>query len=307
MSKSQRDLYALLGVPKTASADEIKKAYRELAKRYHPDRNPGDKVAEERFKEISAAHAVLSDDEKRKRYDDFGPDGLREGFDPDAARNYARWASQGGGRSAGPMGGDPGFGGFGGFSGFGDLNDILGNLFGEMGGGRRGRSRSQARGSDVETEVTITVRQAVEGAEVALPELGGTVRVPAGIASGQKVRVSGRGQQGPLGPGDALVVVRVVAPAGFELDGDDLVLDAPLKLSEAMLGASVQVPTPEGTTLSLKVPPGSQSGQRLRVRGRGMTRKGGERGELYVRLLVRVPRTDDERAAELARALDAYY
>jgi curved DNA-binding protein len=94
---------------------------------------------------------------------------------------------------------------------------------------------------------------------------------------------------------------------GFELDGDDLVLDAPLKLSEAMLGASVQVPTPEGTTLSLKVPAGSQSGQRMRIRGRGMTRKGGERGELYVRLLVRVPRTDDERAAELARALDAYY
>jgi curved DNA-binding protein len=307
MSKSQRDLYALLGVPKTASADEIKKAYRELAKRYHPDRNPGDKAAEERFKEISAAHAVLSDDEKRRRYDDFGPDGLREGFDPDAARNYARWASQSGGRGAGPMGGDPGFGGFGGFSGFGDLNDILGNLFGEMGGGRRGRARSQARGSDVETEVTITLRQAVEGAEVALPELGGTVRVPPGIASGQKVRVSGRGQQGPLGPGDAIVAVRVAAPMGFELDGDDLVLDAPLKLSEAMLGASVQVPTPEGTTLSLKVPAGSQSGQRMRIRGRGMTRKGGERGELYVRLLVRVPRTDDERAAELARALDAYY
>ena len=313
MSKGHKDLYTLIGVSRTADADEIKKAYRALAKQLHPDRNPGDKVAEERFKEVSAAFAVLGDEEKRKRYDEFGPDGLREGFDPDAARNYQRWARQAGagrGATAGSAE-DPGFGGpqgFGGFSGFGDFNDILGSLFGEMGGARRGRGRSAAaKGGDLEAEVTISLRQAVEGAELQLTELGGQVRVPGGVADGQKIRIAGRGHAGPAGRGDVILTVRVAPPLGFEVVDQDLVLDAPIRFSQAMLGASVQVPTPEGTTLTLKVPAGSQSGQRLRIKGRGMPLKGGERGDLFVRLLVRVPRTDDARAAELARELDAFY
>lgn len=310
-SSNATDLYQILGVSRTADAEEIKKAYRALAKKLHPDRNPGDKAAEERFKEVSAAFAVLGDEKKRAVYDEFGPDGLREGFDPEAARNYKRWAQEAGGRGGsvfdfgGGAAGGPG--GFGGFGGFGDLDDILGSLFGG-GGGRR--HRSHHRGRDVESEVTISVRDAVQGTELHFTETEGKIRVPPGVHTGQKIRVAGQGQAGPAGRGDLYIKIHVAPPVGFHAgsgETDDLEIDLPLTVSQAMLGAQVTVPTPEGTTVQLKVPAGAQGGQRLRLRGKGMPRKGGDRGDLFARVLVRVPRTDDARAAELARQLDEFY
>ena len=296
------DLYSILGVPKTASADEIKRAYRKLARQYHPDRNPGDSAAEERFKEISGAFAVLGDEEKRRNFDEFGPDGLREGFDPQAARNYRTWAEQAGG-------GRGGFGGFnlgdlGGLGGFGDLDDLLGGLF----GGRRARPRPQPqRGADREREVTISLRQAVEGCDIHLPEHGGRLRIPSGIVDGQKMRMRGKGATGSGGAGDLYILVRIAAPPGFSQDGDDLQVDLPLMVSQAVVGATVEVPTPEGTIAKMRVAAGTQSGQRLRLRGKGMPSKGGERGDLYVRIMVRVPEGDSPALRAAATALDAFY
>ena len=308
-TSDKSDLYRILGVPRTAEAEEIKKAYRTLAKLHHPDRNPGNKAAEDKFKEVSAAFAVLGDEKKRATYDEFGPDGLREGFDADAARNYKRWAQQAGGGRGAPTfdfgGGGPG-GGPGGFGGFGDLDDLLGSLFG--GGGAR--SRAHRKGADTEAQVTLSVREALEGAEVSIGGRPGHVRIPPGMATGQKIRVPGKGVVGPAGPGDLLLKVHVSTPVGFRADPkspDDLELDLPLTIGQAMLGASVPVPTPEATTVQLKIPAGAQGGQRMRLRGKGMPRKGGERGDLFARLVVRVPRTEDPRALELVRELEQFY
>ncbi len=306
------DLYGILGVAKGADTDEIKKAYRKLARKYHPDRNPDDPAAEARFKEISAAHAVLSDARKRTLYDEFGPDGLREGFDPDAARNYQRWAGGFGG-----MGGGGGFNvGGSGLGGFGDLDDLLGSLFGGnlggnlggMGGGfgRRG-PQVQRKGRDVERRLTIPLRQAVDGGEVHLPGVGGNVKVPAGIADGQKIRLQGKGQAGPGGAGDLYLVVNVAIPPGYRAEGDDLTIDVPITVAQAVKGGPVDVPTPEGTTLTLKIPAGSQSGQRLRARNKGLPRRGGGRGHLFMQLQVRVPTGDDPALIELVEALDEHY
>ncbi|MCA9537313.1 MAG: J domain-containing protein [Myxococcales bacterium] len=309
---ADKDLYHLLGVSKDASADDIKKAYRQLAKKYHPDRNPDDANAEARFKEINAAHAVLGDEKKRALYDEFGPDGLREGFDADTARNYKKWAGQfGGGRGGGPGGFTFDFGGgggSGGLGGFGDLEDLLGGLFGfgGSGGGRRGH-RVATKGRDVEGEITVSLRHALEGEEVAVPDLGGNITVPAGIADGQRIRLKGRGESGAAGHGDLYLTVRIATPPGYVREGDDLTIDLPLTVAQAVRGGRFDVPTPEGTTLNLRVPAGSQSGQKLRVRGKGMPLKGGERGHLFVRLMVRVPEGDDEELLRLVDALEQYY
>lgn len=306
---NQQDLYTILGVSKGAAADEIKKAYRELAKRYHPDRNPDDTAAEERFKEISAAFAVLGDEKKRALYDEFGPDGLREGFDAEAARNYQRWAGQGRRGQGGP--GGFGFEGFpfgggagGGLGGFGDLDDLLSGLFG---GGRGARARPR-RGADSEGEIHISVRQAVEGAELDLPGRGIKVRVPAGVADGQRIRVAGKGERGMGGSGDLYLTIRVALPPGFAQEGEgaNLSIDLPVTVGQAVLGARVTVPTPEGTTLTLKVPGGTQSGRRIRLKGKGLPQKGG-RGDLYARVLVRVPTGDSPELKAAAEALEAFY
>ncbi|MCB9529305.1 MAG: J domain-containing protein [Myxococcales bacterium] len=309
---ADKDLYAILGVPKTASPDDIKKAYRKLARELHPDRNPDNPAAEARFKEVSAANAVLSDEKKRALYDEFGPDGLREGFDPDAARNYQKWAGQfGGGRGGGgfDFGGFGGSGGFGGgLGGFGDLDDLLGSLFGGAfgGGGRAAGPRMKHKGRDVEGQITVSLRQAVEGAEVHIPELGGNVRIPKGIGDAQKIRLSGRGQAGAGGAGDLYLTVNIATPPGYTREGDDLTLDVPITVAQAVRGGQVEVPTPEGTTLTLKIPPGSQGGRRLRVRDKGMPGKGA-RGHMYVRLHIRVPTGDDPKLLAAVDALDAFY
>lgn len=302
-----KDLYGILGVDKSASADEIKKAYRTLARKHHPDRNPDDPSAEARFKEISAAHAVLSDAGKRKLYDEFGPDGLREGFDPDAARNYQRWAGQfgGGGPGGFTFGGG---GGGGGLGGFGDLDELLGGLFGGAfgGGGRRPGPRMRQRGRDVEGEITVSLRQAIEGAEVHLPDLGGNVRIPQGIGDGQKIRLTGRGQQGAAGAGDLYLTVNVATPPGYTREGDDLAIDVPITVAQAVKGGSVEVPTPEGTTLTIKIPAGSQGGRRMRIREKGVPTRSG-RGHMYVRLHIRVPTGDTPELLAAVEALDAFY
>lgn len=304
-----KDLYGILGVDKSASADEIKKAYRTLARKHHPDRNPDDPAAEARFKEISAAHAVLSDADKRKMYDEFGPDGLREGFDPDAARNYQRWAGQFGGGGPGGFNFDFGGGGAGsGLGGFGDLDELLGGLFGGAfgGGARRGGHRMRQRGRDVEGEITVSLRQAIDGAEVHLPDLGGNVRIPKGIGDGQKIRLSGRGQQGAAGAGDLYLTVNIASPPGYTREGDDLAIDVPITVAQAVKGGSVEVPTPEGTTLTIKIPAGSQGGRRMRIREKGVPTRNG-RGHMYVRLHIRVPTGDSPELIEAVEALDAFY
>ena len=299
------DLYAILGVPRDADATAVKKAYRTLARDLHPDRNPDDPTAEERFKEVQGAYAVLNDAEKRKLYDEFGPDGLREGFDAGAARNYARWA-QGGGGMGGMGGGIPfDFGGGVNLGGFGGLDDLLSGLFGGGGGGVRMRQPRPQKGQDVEARVTISLRQAVDGTEVELDGRG-KLKIPAGIFDGQRMRVGGQGGHGPAGRGDLYLEVHVATPPGFVRDDDDLTLDVPVTVPQAVLGASVEVPTPTGSSARLRIPAGTQSGQRLRLRDRGMTRKGG-RGHLYARVMVRVPTGDDDALREAVEALERFY
>ncbi len=289
-----KDYYAELGVGRNADADEIKKVYRKLASELHPDRNPGNTQAEDRFKRVNEAYHVLSDDKKRKLYDQFGEVGLREGFDPNMARGFGR---QGGGfgggfedlfRNAGAGGGAAGIG------------DIFGDLFG--GGGRR-RPR---KAPDLESEITIEFVSAVRGAELELSIHGRAVkvRIPQGAQDGDKLRVKGAGGAAAPGmvPSDLILVVRVKSHPHFERDGLDLTVNMPLSVGEAYFGGKIEVPTPVGS-VQLKVPPHSQSGQLLRLRGKGVTR-GQNTGDLYVRFLIQIPKTESDDLEKAVRALD---
>ena len=330
--------YEVLGVTKNASDDEIKKAYRKLAREFHPDRNPGDDAAEERFKEVQSAYDVLSDPEKRQAYDTFGQAGAR-GF-------------PGGGTDTGGIR----------FEEFdlSNLGDLLGGMFG---GGRRAATRQPVRGNDLETHVRISFEDSLKGVQVRVPveaetacsvchgtgaepgtapitcpQCGGrgvvsdsqglfafsqpcprcrgngtivekpcrncrgsgrerttkrySVKVPAGAKTGTRVRLKGKGEAGHnAGPaGDLFVVVDVEPSALFQRRGSDLLLDVPVTYAEAALGASVEIPTPEGP-VALKVPSGTESGKLLRVKGRGAPRlKGNGRGDLLARVKVTVPK-----------------
>jgi curved DNA-binding protein len=290
------DLYGELGVARTASEGEIRKAYRKLAAKYHPDKHPDDKKNEARFKSINRAFHVLTDTAKRKLYDEFGDDGLREGFNADAARAYKR-AAENGGRVRFRQGGgieDV-------FSGGGGFGDVFGDLF-------RGRSRggrANLRGSDVATEVTVEFASAIRGAELKLrvQDVGDevTVRVPAGAGDGDKVRVAGHGAPGMFGgePGDLVLTIRVKPHPFFEREGLDLHLDLPISIGEAFHGAKVRVPTPDGA-VTLTVPPRAQSGQIARLKHRGVKRQNSQ-GDLYVRFLVQLPEGD---ATALEKAVD---
>lgn len=292
-----RDPYETLGVPKTADEDTIRKAFRKLAAKYHPDRNPG-KDAEAKFKEINSANEVLSDKDKRKLYDEFGEDSLRQGFDANHAKAMRDFQRRGG--RGGPI---PGGGGsvsfqdiFGGAGGGGaDFGDMFGDLFGGRGGGGT-RQRTPRKAPDTEAEVTVDFVSAIRGSTVELSRANGdtvTVRIPAGVSEGGRLRISGQGAKIPNAePGDLLLTVRIAPHPYFRREGDDLHLDLPITIVEAYEGAKVRVPTPEGE-VSLKIPPKSQSGQLSRLRGRGVQRKGKPAGDLYVRFLVRVPDSDD--------------
>jgi molecular chaperone DnaJ len=327
-----RDLYEVLGVKKGASADEIKKAYRKLAREHHPDKNPGDKAAEERFKEIQGAYDVLSDPEKRKQYDQVGP------------------------RIFSGAGGGPGAGGnfnwSGNFSDLGDIGDLFGNIFGNAGAARGSSQRRQRgeRGRDVEVAINVSFGDSLKGLTTKIPvdlevtcsachgtgaepgtapqicpECRGrgvvsedegffafsrpcpcrncrgagrerrtkryTVKIPAGIKDGTQIRLKGKGEAGTNGgpPGDLIVVTRVAASPLYERRGADLVLEVPVTYAEAALGATVEIPTPEGR-VALKIPAGSQDGKMLKVKGRGAPKlKGSGKGDLLARLRVNIP------------------
>ncbi|HEX7669270.1 MAG TPA: DnaJ C-terminal domain-containing protein [Polyangiaceae bacterium] len=305
------DFYKDLGVARDATPEQIKKAYRKLASELHPDKNPGNAAAETRFKAVNRAHQALSDKKKRALYDEFGEEGLREGFQADSMRAYRR-ATRGG--SPGGMGGGAAPGGFGfedvfssagGGGGAGGLGDLMGELFG---GARGGRRRGPARGADLATDVAIDFASAIRGTQVKLqvqPDAEPvTVRIPAGAGDGDRVRVPGHGAPGAGGasPGDLFITVRVQPHQYFERDGIDLRLDLPINVGEAHRGAKVTVPTPDGD-VSLKVPKLAQSGQVVRLKGRGVRRKD-QVGDLYVRFLIRLPEKDTKDVEEAIAVLE---
>lgn len=295
------DFYKDLGVSRTASADEIKKAYRKLAAQLHPDKNPGDKKAETRFKAVNRAHQVLSNPEQRKLYDEFGEEGLREGFDPNMARAYHRAGGASRGR---PGGGQVRIEDLFGERGPGSSPGGIGDLFGDLFGGRA--PRGPVRGSDLQSEVLVDFHSALRGAELKLRLQDGgdevTVRIPAGAGDGDKLRVPGQGAPGPGGgpPGDLLLTVRVKPHPVFERAGLDLSLDLPITPGEAYHGAKIRVPTPDGP-VTLTVPKHAQSGQIARLKGKGVRRQG-QTGDLFVRFLIKLPAAT---STEVERAVDA--
>lgn len=348
----QQDLYAILGVAKTATADEIRKAYRKLARQHHPDVNPGNKQAEERFKEISLAHDALSDPEKRKLYDEFGHEALAPGFDAARAREYHRWADSGQGFSF--RGGNAGGGAADFDFGFGGgrrgrrgrsaaetergFADILNEMFG--GAAENAAPEPPRAPRDVEYPIEIDLLDALRGTRTAVSvrrpvvcetcggsgrvgrkgctTCGGSgtvekreklnVKIPAGVADGARVRVAGKGGSSGGRSGDLYFVVKVRPHPQLQRDGKDLTLEVPITVVEAMRGATIPVPTLSGK-VQLKVAPGSQSGQRLRLRGRGAPDpKGGEPGDMYVRLMIQAPReASGEKIDEALETLEAAY
>lgn len=383
------DFYQLLGVARTAPADELKKAYRKLAKKYHPDMNPGNKAAEEKFKQISVAFDILSDPKKRPLYDEFGEDAVKMGFDEKKAEAFRAY------RSAGVGGGSGGGGGFD-FGGNVDVNSIFEQIFRGMGGtggaggfdpfGGGGAAASASaeagrhapmRGEDLTARVQVTLPEAVQGAERALaltrpgrcprchgsgdqgkpgkcptcngtgrtrsgrgplsfsgacptcagtgraakpcPECEGsgvveenqrlTVKIPAGVDNGSKVRVAGQGSAGIRGgpPGDLYIQTEVQEHPLVRREGQDLHMDLPITVPEAMLGAEVRVPTFDGD-VTVTVPADSQSGRKLRLRGKGIPPlKGGARGDLYLTLRVMVPPSGSSEAKAAVEALKEAY
>ncbi|GAA4614683.1 DnaJ C-terminal domain-containing protein [Actinoallomurus liliacearum] len=292
-----RDFYEILGVPKTAGQDEIQRAYRKLARKYHPDVNKAPD-AEDRFKEASEAYAVLSDPEQRKRYDAFGEDFRRvpPDVDPETWARARAGAGAGGRARAGA-----GAGGFGGFGGFGtggeevDLEDLLGGIF----GGRAGRGRRPGGfgwgpmpGADQEAELEIGLDEAYHGGHRTIRLNGRTidVNIPVGVTDGQRIRLAGQGGRGGEGgqPGDLYLIVRITPDPRYRVDGRDVTVRLPLAPWEAALGTTAPVGTPGGDA-KVKVPPGSSCGRRLRLRGRGLPNPHGGPGDLYAEVQIKVP------------------
>jgi molecular chaperone DnaJ len=367
---ARKDFYTVLGVSRTASPEEIKKAYRQLARKYHPDLNPGKKETEERFKEISLAYDTLADERKRKLYDEFGEEGLQAGFDPEKMRAYKQWSSDGGfafGRGGRRSSADAGF----------SFEDLVGDLFS---GGRRRPSSAMEPGEDLEYVLDLNLLETIRGVEktvsVQRPTLcptchgtggrggrraticlecqghgqvkvgtgtvsfmrtcarcggegrlsagncspcGGsgrittperlTVKIPAGVNDGSRIRLAGKGAAvSPGGPtGDLYLVIRVQPHPVLSRDGLNLSLDVPVTVGEAINGATITVPTPGGD-VKVKIPPGSQSGQTLRLKGKGVTdAKAHTTGDLYLKLMIQVPKDGGTRARQAAELLEHYY
>lgn len=307
------DYYKLLGVEKSASPEEIKKAYRKLALKHHPDRNKGNKEAEEQFKKISEAYAVLSDKEKRHQYDTVGSAGFQQRYSQedifrnadlgDILREFG--INFGGGRTT--------FRSAGGGGGFFD------EMFRQQeAGGRTGhgfqdfRQQQQIKGNDLSLELPITLQEVLSGAEKTISLGRGSaaekvsVKIPAGIETGKKLRVSGKGSPSPMGgpPGDLYLLIRVEPHQTFTREGSHLTMDLQIPYSSAVLGADVEVPTLEGKQLKVKVPPGCQPQAKLRLRKHGLPEgQGKTRGDLLVKILVAVPKTVSDEQRELVNKL----
>jgi len=298
-----KDPYAILGVARDADEDAIRTAYRKLARELHPDVNPDNPAAEERFKAVSEANSVLSDPEKRKAYDDFGEVSFQSGFDAAEARR-ARDAFGGG------FGGYPNLGDGG--SGAAGFEDLLSNLFGRSG---HGRGLRQRRGADLEASVDLDFLDAARGCEqrfqVSRPTRGGaqrsesvTVRIPPGVADGGQIRLRGKGGEGLGGgpPGDLIATIRVRPHPLFRRDDRDILLEVPVTISEATSGTKVEVPSLYGR-VTVTVPPGTDSGSKLRLRGKGVPHpSGGPAGDFYVVIKICVPKDlDDATRGQLAK------
>ncbi|MFA7346684.1 MAG: DnaJ C-terminal domain-containing protein [Desulfurivibrionaceae bacterium] len=306
------DYYKLLGVGKSASPEEIKKAYRKLALKYHPDRNKGNKEAEEQFKKISEAYAVLSDKEKRQQYDSFGSAGFQQRYSQedifrnadlgDILREFG--INFGGGRTT--------FRSSGGGGGFEEM-------FRQPGAGARAshgfqdfRQQQQVKGSDLSLELPITLHEVLTGAEKTISLGRGaaaekvSVKIPVGIETGKKLRVSGKGSPSPMGgpPGDLYLLIKVEPHPIFTREGAHLTMDLQIPYSSAVFGGEVEVPTLEGKQLKVKVPPGCQPQAKLRLRKHGLPDSpGGERGDLLVKIVVAVPKDLSEEQQDLVKKL----
>ena len=291
---NHKDPYDILGVSRDASQDEVKRTYRRLAKRYHPDRNPGNKDAETKFKEVQAAYEVLGDPTRRAQYDQFGAGGPR----PD----FHRWTA----------GGAPPFEGFDfDFGSAGDLSSIFEQFFrrpGRGGRARRASRRPAPRGADLEHTIEVSFDEAARGTsrEIRLAAGGSTggserieFRIPAGVANDQRIRVRGKGHEGPGGRGDLMIRCRVRPHPYFRRDGNDILLDLPLSVAEAARGAKIDIPTLDGVT-RVTVPPSTSGGTKLRLRGKGIRAQHSTvPGDMYVITRIVVPKETSARAAEL--------
>jgi DnaJ-class molecular chaperone len=276
-----RNPYEVLGVAPTASAADIQKAYRKLAKKLHPDLNPGDKAAEEKFKEVAGAYDLLGDADKRKRFDSGEIDAA--GAERQRQQYYRDFATDGDGHPYSDSAG---------FADFMDADDALAEFL------RRGqRARANRRGVDLHYRLPIDFVESITGANkrLTLPE-GGTldVKIPPGLVDGQVLRLKGKGAPGAGkgGPGDALIEVEVLPDPRFSREGDDISLELPISLSEAVLGGRVRVPTPTGD-VTMSVPKGSNTGTTLRLKGKGAPRRGGGHGDQFVKLKVVLPKPPD--------------
>ena len=288
---ASKNYYEVLGVAKTADLQEIKRAYKKLARQYHPDLNPNNKDAEAKFKEISEAYAVLSDTTKRAQYDRFGSGNFGNDFE----RAWGQSKTQGGGFDPNKMG-DFGF----------DLGDIFGDILmgGAFGSSRSGRNRSRgAPPQDAEMELPLSFLESIEGAKKSL-KVGSSlidVKIPKGVETGSKIRVAGQGQNG----GDLYLIIRVQSHAFFKRQGLNVELSLPISLKEAIAGASVAVPTVSGA-VDLKVPAGASSGMKLKLKGKGLEdSKSKERGDQIVTLQVVLPKFSDSDRKKVLDALSS--
>jgi molecular chaperone DnaJ len=310
----EKDFYAILGVPADADAAAIKKAYRKLARKLHPDQNHGSKSAEKRFKEIGEAYAVLSSPEERKQYDAIrsmshggarftsgGPGGGGAGFDD----VFSNLFGSGGGSG---RGGNVRFNTGRGDGGQPNLEDLLGGMFGQGGGGY-GAPAGPRRGADVQARTTLSFRDAVEGSTVTLSTADGsriTARIPIGVKDGQTIRLRGKGNAGDQGApaGDLMLTVQVDPHPVFGRDGNNLTVDLPVTFAEAALGATVSVPTLSGDPVKVRIAAGTPNGRVLRVKGRGIVAKD-HTGDLLAKVSVAVPQRLSDKAREALEVLRA--
>ena len=299
---ASKDFYQILGISRTASDKDIKQAYRKLARKYHPDVNPGNKSAEEKFKEINNAYEVLSDPEKRKKYDQFG--------------DKWQYADQFAGAQGNPFGGASGFRNAGGnnssyqyvdMSDMGDLGELLKGFTGGFGG--RGRTSRPRQGRDIDTSTDITLEEAYNGTTRLIQDTSGhriEVKIPAGVKNGQRIKVAGKGEPGlASGPsGDLYLAVSILEHPVFHLTGNDIHVEIPVPLADAILGGEASVPTPKGKNLTLKIPAETQNGKVFRLAGQGMPEVGNDtRGDLFAKVKVILPENLSDYEKELFKQL----